>query len=525
MLSRRDLLEGGLAGLFLLILNRASLATDTDDVFPQGVASGDPTQKGIILWTRINPALHTRLSRDLTLEVAEDMEFKRVLIKGRIEASRIRDEKDFTVRVNLEGRLAPGRVYYYRFMYAHVPSMVGRFKTLPEKAEDISLAFVTCQSYPDGYYTAYRHIAEEDILLVVHLGDFIYERIYGRPRVPGRDLSLPSGQEVVQSLEDYQYLYRTYLSDPDIKLARAMHSFVNAWDDHEFINDYYYDYSLEMWRGSYPFEGREQMLNLRLAAIRAWLEYVPSRARTDLSNTDTLKWIRVYRDFDLGGLAHLLITDERSYRDRQPCDKRYGAFGCSEQYRTSMLGNEQLRWFLSKLEEGNYPWKVWANEVQFSQGKTDGKFGSLDAWDGYAGERQRILNFLRDRGQRNLLILTGDRHASLVAELPDSYEKLKEVLGAEFMTPAISSVNSSETGRWIRDWPQYSSIEERERAEVSQNPWIKHLNMKNWGYSVLRITKERAQCTIYTVNKYRKDSEREVDVEFVYAYGRLEKEA
>ncbi|MFN4013027.1 MAG: alkaline phosphatase D family protein, partial [Aquificaceae bacterium] len=264
---------------------------------------------------------------------------------------------------------------------------------------------------------------------------------------------------------------------------------------------------------------------LRLASIRAWLEYIPARVSTNLSNRDPLMWIRIYRDFNLGGLAHLIITDERSYRDKQPCGKRYGAPGCPEQQKTTMLGDQQLKWFKGKLKEGSYPWKVWANSVQFAKSLTDGRFGSLDAWDGYAGERQKILDFLKANKMKNLLALSGDRHATLVAEIPDSYEEPKEVLGAEFMTPALSSVNSFEMGWWKRDWPQYASIEERERAEVEQNPWIKHLNMRNWGYGLLSLTHQRAQCIIYTVNKYKKEAQKEMDAKFSYEYGILKREA
>ncbi|MFN4319410.1 MAG: alkaline phosphatase D family protein [Aquificaceae bacterium] len=379
MLTRREFLEGSIAGALLLSFNSLTFATDTEEVFPQGIASGDPTQRGFILWTRINPKVHAKMNKDLILQIAEDMDFKRVLMSGRVDGQRIRREEDYTLRIDLKDGFETGKTYYYRFIYADVPSMVGRVKTLPEKAQEISLAFVVCQGYADGYYTAYRHIAQEEVQLVLHLGDFIYERIYGRPRVPGRDLNLPSGQNIVQDLEDYRYLYRTYLLDPDLKLARATHPFVNTWDDHEFINDYYYDYSYEVWRGSYPSQARERLLQLRLASIRAWLEYIPARVSTNFSNRDPLMWIRIYRDFNLGGLAHLIITDERSYRDKQPCGKRYGAPGCPEQQKTTMLGDQQLRWFKSKLKEGSYPWKVWANSVQLAKSLTDGREG-LALW-------------------------------------------------------------------------------------------------------------------------------------------------
>ena len=527
MLSRREFLELSGATLLLLYTNQLSFATNTEEVFPQGVASGDPTQTGAVLWTRVNPQVHRKFQKDLILQISEDPEFKKVFT-GKIPASSINESDDFTVRIDLDGRLMPGKTYYYRFIYADVPSMRGRFKTLPERSEELSVGFVVCQNYPDGYYTAYRHLAEEDLQLVVHLGDFIYEKIYGLPRVQERGLSLPSGQRVCVNLEDYRYLYRTYLSDPDFRLARAMHPFVCTWDDHEFLNDYFYDYEREVW--GYFVEGhpvgrdRIKILRLRQEAVKAWLEYIPSRVKVDMSNRDPLKWITIYRDFDLGKLGHLIVLDERSYRDRPPCRGRYGVEGCPEQEKTSMLGKEQLRWFMKKLSQEGFRWKVVANEVQFSRSQTDGKFGSLDAWDGYAGERRKIIELMKEKGMKNLIMLTGDRHASLVAEIPDSYEKPSQVLGVEFMTPAISSINAREGGWWKRNWPHYNSLEEFQKAEMTQNPWIKHINSIDcWGYSVLTLRGDRAECTIYSVNKYRKDAEKVVDASFVYRNGVLEK--
>lgn len=525
MLTRREFLEGVIAGLVLLELNSLSFASDTEEVFPQGIASGDPTQTGAMLWARVNPTVHKRFNKDLFLQISEDIEFKKPFT-GRLPAEAINEKDDFTVRIDLDGRLQPGKTYYYRFIYADVPSMVGRFKTLPESAEEFSFAFVVCQNYPDGYYTAYKYLAQEDLHFVVHLGDFIYEKIYGRARVPGRDLSLPSGQDIVMNLEDYRYLYRTYLSDPDLRLARAMHPFINTWDDHEFLNDYYYNHFRETWGyfSKHPYENqREKILRLRQEAIKAWLEYIPARVKTDMRNRDPLMWITLYRDFNLGGLGHLIVTDLRSYRDRQPCRGRYGVEGCPEQNKTSMLGADQKRWFFSKLREGNYRWKVWASSVQFSRSQTDGKFGSLDAWDGYAGERSQILSFLKERGMNNLIAITGDRHASLVAEIPESYERPEKLLGVEFMTPAVSSINAREGGWWRRNW-NYASLEEFQQAEMKQNPWIRHINSIDcWGYSVLRLTKDSAVCTIYSVDKYRKDSEKRIDAQFTYANGRLER--
>lgn len=525
MLSRRELIEGGLAGLLLMYLNSLTFASDTEEVFPQGVASADPTQTGAVLWTRLNPQVHSKLGRDLQLQLSTYPDFRSAQTL-RIAADRLHSGNDFTVSLNIEN-LQPGKTFYYRFIYADVISMVGRFRTLPEKAEDFSLAFVVCQNYPDGYYTAYRHLAQEELDLVVHLGDLIYEKLYPVVRIPERRLSLPSGEDIAVSLEDYRYLYRTYLTDRDFRLARAMHPFVCTWDDHEFLNDYYYDYHTQSWGyfTRHPFgSNKEKILELRRSSIKAWFEYVPSRAAVDLLNPDPLKWVTLYRDFDLGRLGHLIVTDLRSYRERQPCGVRFGSAGCEERWKTSMLGKEQKEWFLKKLGQTGYRWKLWASSVQLSQSQTDGKFASLDAWDGYAGERQSILDFLNAKGSTNLLVLSGDKHASLAAEIPDRYDKPYKVLGAEFITPALSSVNAMEGGWWKRDWSHYTSLQELQKAEIAQNPWIKYINSIDcWGYSLLKLSHKSAECIVYSVDKYSQEADKKVDARFFYREGALER--
>lgn len=524
MLTRRELIKVGSATLLLLYLNQLALGQDAEEVFPQGVASGDPSQRGVVLWTRVNPKVHARKRKDLLLQLSEDPSFRK-FSTFRVPASSIGPHRDYTVRIDLQGRLSPGTVYYYRFVYAGVKSIVGRFSTLPQRARELTLGFVVCQNYSDGYYTAYKHLAQEELHLVVHLGDFIYEKIYGPPRVPGRAVGLPSGERVCINIEDYRHLYKVYLSDPNLKLARALHPFVHTWDDHEFLNDCYYDHQRGVWGyfvEAHPVgNDRQRILQLRQDAIRAWVEYVPARVQLNPKDPDPLRWIRLYRDFDLGGLAHLIVLDERSYRERPPCQGRFGVEGCPEQHKTSMLGKEQFRWFKDKLLEGEHGWKVVANSVQFSRSLVDGKFGSLDAWEGYAGERQAILDLISKGGRKNLLLLSGDRHAAMVAEVPDSYDRPSRVLGAEFLTPALSSINALEGGWWKRSWPQYATLEDYERAETSQNPWIKYLNMRTWGYSLIKLSPDRVETTLLSVNKYDEEAQKRVMARFEYSQGEL----
>jgi alkaline phosphatase D len=519
LLSRREFISLSLSTLYLLTHNLEVLASDAVEIFDLGIASGDPTQDGIVLWTRINPNIHSKLNKDLILEISQSPEMKESSVI-KIPGDKIIKERDYTIRLTIDN-LKPGQTYYYRFTYADVPSMIGRFKTLPVgDVENYKVGFVTCQNYADGYYTAYRHLANEDIGFILHLGDQIYERIYGKPRVPGRDLAFPSGHSIALDLEDYKYLYTTYLSDKDYQLARAMHPFIYIWDDHEYANDYSFDYEKGFYKlPKHPFENdREKVLNLRKAAILAWYFYTPSRAKLNLNAQNPLKWIAIYRDFKIGELAHLICLDERSYRTPQPCDKRYVSAGCEDQYKTSILGENQKFWFYEKLKQGN-SWKIVANEVQFVQGKINGLYGSLDAWDGYIKERQEIIEFLNKNNINKFVALTGDRHAGLVAEIPTEFkENYEKIVGVEFMTPAISSISAAEANWWqdygVKDADEYAQL------EIKQNPWTKYLSHRVWGYSILDIDKSSAKCQIVSVDKYKKDSDKEIAATYQYIPGK-----
>ena len=530
MITRRELLKIlGLSSVYIITYPLFA-NEDTMEVFPSGVASGDPTQNSIIIWTRINPQIHQKMKKTLKLYLLSDLQgdpdkaLKQALIKEfNIDPDKITPDNDYTVRLRLSS-LMPGRQYFYMFEYAGV-KRIGRFKTLPTKSSEVSFAFVTCQNYEDGYYPAFKHIANEDIQFVLHLGDAIYERVYG-VKVPGRELYLPSGNKFAISLDDYRYLYKTYLSDQNYQLARSMHPFIYIWDDHEFVNDYYYDYSKESYNSpSLPKnlrENKEAISKLRKASIKAWYEYIPANVEFNFDNPIPKNWIKIYRDFKIDGLIHLICTDERSYRESQ-CPIRFQSPGCETQQTHTMLGKEQLSWFLDKLKEGNYTWKVWANEVQFVSSKIDGLYGSTDAWDGYVGERQKIIDFLSEN-EINVVVLTGDRHSFLSAEIPNKFDNnYTKVLGVEFMTGAISSINASEAGWWKRDLPKYETIDEYTQAELSQNPWEKFLNSKTWGYSILTLNSNIAQCTFYSVNKYKQNAEKEVLARFKYDKTKLEK--
>ncbi|MEN3033777.1 MAG: alkaline phosphatase D family protein [Aquificaceae bacterium] len=504
MLSRRELLA--LVGSSELIGDFKYIGIHSGEVFPEGVASADPTTSSIILWTRIRPQVHQSFQKPLKLYLLEQG-FKN-LKEYTIPASSITPTNDYCVKLEVKN-LKPGTQYIYIFEYDSY-KRIGKFKTLPENPSSMKIAFVSCQNFEDGYYPAYYHIAMEELDFVLHLGDVIYEALY-KPKVKERTITLPSGSRSAISFEDYRHLYLTYLSDPNFQLARASHAFIHTIDDHEFYNDYYFDYSRGFWVSpSFPPEvssDKELALALWQYAFKCFKDYIPSRIKFSINSPNPLDWLLLYRDFRAGNFMHLIVTDNRTYRQSQ-CQIRFQSPGCESQQYHTLLGQTQKEWFLKKLTSKDATWKVWANSVQFSESIMDGLYASTDAWSGYLKERDEILNALASNNISNLIILTGDRHAFVASEVQKKFGKDETPLGAEFVTGAISSINASE-GLWFkRSFPNLKDALDYERFELSSNPWYRYVNHTGWGYGLLTLTKSHAKVQFYLVNKYKPHSSR-----------------
>ena len=326
------------------------------DLYPEGVASGDPAHDSVILWTR-RPSESGDTAR-LRLEVAEDVAFRRVVATAPATVSAA---SDWTCRV-LVGGLRPARVYWYRFTDAEGNgSRIGRTLTAP--AEDdprpIKFAFVSCQNINEGYSHAWRRMIFEDerapsaeqLGFVLHLGDFIYEVVQYPEEIATRyDRTIVEIVRLAESikvgnfhlpvtLEGYRSIYRAYLRDPDIQDARARWPFVAIWDNHEF--------SWQGWQSMLkggPIERPAQ--TLKVAANQAWFEYQPARISKPSPGLDRIDPPAVVdaplADFDENGLSHepnnlaaigsltayralrygahldLMITDQYSYKMQHP---------------------------------------------------------------------------------------------------------------------------------------------------------------------------------------------------------------
>ncbi len=462
------------------------------ELFPQSVASGDVSLNSAIIWTRTSND-----PSPLVWQVAKDQNFKEILIQDVITPS---PDTDFCVKVKVQN-LQPGRRYYYRFIKDNLSSPTGTFKTIPENPDRIKFAFVSCQDYSNGFYSAWYHLSQEDLDFVVHLGDYIYETV-GEPTFQYAQMRKIELNEkgVALYLNDYRKLYKIYRSDRYLQMAHEKFPFYIIWDDHEFANDSFQTGSPD--NGKDIFGGIDQPQRRREAS-RAWWEYMPADIFFDPKEEDPKKQIRIYRSFNFGSLSKLILTDERLYRSPHPCGEgalgqRYAAF-CEDIEKASMLGDEQLDWFLKELSsEEDIIWKIHGNEVCISRmilGKNS--FLNLDQWDGYSGERRKILNYIAQNKTkvRNYLVITGDLHTYVAGNLYDDFDSPKDNVGVEF---AGTSITSSNLGSLLR--VDEKTLEEIENKLLEFNKNMIFFNSHYHGYATCELTKDEAIIEFWRVS-------------------------
>lgn len=299
-ISRRQALQAlGLAagGAALPFTARGS-----EHAFRHGVASGDPLADRVIIWTRLTPSASSEGDLELRWEMARDSDFRNIVRDGRAATG---PGRDYTVKLDVTG-LEPGETYYYRFRHGEVMSPVGRTHTLPrDGAESVKLAVVSCANYPQGHFNVYHDIAaRDDIHAVLHLGDYFYEYAEGGYANPvalqllGHNVEPP--HELI-TLEDYRTRYALYRTEPGLQAVHAAHPMIAVWDDHESANDSWQTGAQNHNAGEGDWETR------KAASIRAWREWLPVR------DTDEADPTRIFRHFDFGGLADVMMLDTRLY--------------------------------------------------------------------------------------------------------------------------------------------------------------------------------------------------------------------
>lgn len=499
-ISRRELIQKSLFGFGALSLSVGFTGcNDSSDQesstlkvnFEHGVASGDPLKDRVILWTRLTPN-DSSARLQVTWQIALDDQFKQIVKTDKVTTAA---SQDFTVKVDATG-LIPDQSYFYRFIFGDKISPVGRTKTLPTSTSKVSFAVCSCSNYPAGYFYVYREMAKQNVDVIIHLGDYIYE--YGatgyateEAKELGRTLPADNDKEIIK-LDDYRKRYALYREDLDLQAAHQRHPFIVIWDDHELANDTWREGAENHTEETPQAKNEGKFLERKLAALQAYFEWMPIRPVDD-------QHTKIYRQFDFGSLVQLTMLDTRIIaRDEQLDYANYmTATGLdiakfqadlTNPART-LMGYTQRDWLLGKLQQSTATWNVLGQQILMTKmlvpaellfalaeitsgnpsDETLEKMNAqiaelitlkirlqkgdptltaqekarvltvapynLDAWDGYFAEREILYGTLAQL-KKKVVVLAGDTHNAWSSNL---YSKDGAFVGVELATSSVSS--------------------------------------------------------------------------------------
>jgi alkaline phosphatase D len=482
--SRRTVLQG-IVGVAAASVSRIGAAQAKFKEFPfsLGVAAGDPAPDGFVLWTRLAPMpLKARggMSRKpipVRFDIATDPQMTAIVRTG-TATSHI--ETAHALHVEVDG-LEPGRDYFYRFRAGDADSAVGRARTLPAPnaaVDRIKFASAGCQQWEGGYYTAWRHIADENLDFVIHYGDYIYEGAHRAADGNNKPLprTLPEDFKACITLTDYRRRYGLYKSDPDLQTAHASCPFYSSYDDHEVANNWAGDTDA---RNTPP----EDFLFRRAAAFQAWYEHMPVRRGLMPRGPD----LRSYRAVRIGKLADIAILDTRQFRTKQPCgDGIKPSCPEAEISTRTMMGTPQEHWLADHLKHATGMWQVLAQQVMFGRlnwraflkhGEAIAHAENMDKWDSAPAARERILAMYA-ANKKMPVVLSGDAHKAFAMEI-EREKPRRSPAGVEFLATSISSggdgaIDAPSTQPLYADNPHlkfFANLRGYTRHTVSAKEW------------------------------------------------------
>lgn len=507
-IDRRLLLKTATLGLGALALPGGALAAMQAALTPgfsHGVASGEPSQRSVLLWTRfVSKALESKLRAEVWAEGAPNK-----IVAG--DEVRAMANRDRIAKITVKG-LKPNTRYNYRFIAPDgTKSPIGRTKTLPEgEVANYRMAVFSCSNMPFGYFNAYAHAnAVDDFDLVLHLGDYLYE--YQRGYYPlakdavAERLIEPAGEMV--ALADYRLRYASYRADPDLQKLHAMHPMIAMWDDHEFTNDAYA-------AGAQNHQANEGDWGERkIAAERAYREWMPVSDRIG-----DAYWSK----YAIGNLAEIQLTESRvSARSKQSSIgdpkgdaneimRQLKAFhdGALQDADRTMLGERQEHWLAKRFAAPNKRWNIWAQQTivgalvqpqgmenwlapdsppfvkdRVMRGALAAQAGipsNMDAWDGYPAARAKALSAAQ-AGNADLIVLTGDTHNAWAFDLAHD----GKAAGVEFAGHSVTSpgLESSFTG---------TDNATLSKALARANPGLIWADAGRRGYMAVELTPDKA---------------------------------
>lgn len=533
--TRRDFVQGIAASTALLafpgpikaapaILKgiRGDDAFFNDALFPLGVASGDPSPHSVVLWSRLAPEPLDgggMSDRPMLVQwtVALDEGMAKIIREGIVMATAANGH---AVHVEVHG-LPSNQWFYYRFTALGQHTRVGRTRTFPgerDRVDQMRFGLASCQNFKDGFYTAWRDMAGQNLDFVIHVGDYIYENgPAADPIAEGRNHKGPE----IFSVEDYRNRYALYRLDPDLQDAHARFPFLLTWDDHEVDNNY---------AGLIPEQDSptqdEAFRERRRAAYWVYRETMPLGSSSRLVRQGNR--LRLFRRIGFGDLASIHLLDTRQFRTDQPAADGFGStdpditpaeawlleqvFGEKLFDRdgilapaATLLGPRQEAWLIQGLKTSRAHWNILAQQVMLTRWnlvetarltvagqvppevKTalaglDNIF-NMDAWDGYQQARRRLFRLLARLRPNNPMVLSGDIHSAWGANLLENFDDpLSDTLATEFVCTSISSTFASLDPR---------PVDAAVRPGLADNPHIEYFNGLFRGYCLCEVDRER----------------------------------
>ncbi|WP_341218507.1 alkaline phosphatase D family protein [Neptunomonas phycophila] len=530
--SRRDFLRISAYGFGAAVISTGLMGCNSDSnniavSFAHGVASGDPLADKVIIWTRITPRDADVERVTVHWEVSTDSDFADLIHQGSTTTS---IDRDFTVKVDIQN-LSPDTRYYYRFICNDKISPEGVMKTLPVGSIDrVKMAVFSCANYPAGFFHAYAEAASrKDIDVAVHLGDYLYEYPMGGyatedAQAIGRALPDDNNTELF-SLADYRKRYGLYRTDSDLQKLHQSLPFIAVWDDHEIAND--------TWKNGAEnhSETEGDFTERKLAALQAYFEWIPVRPASE-DDEET-----IYRQFVFGDLVSLYMLDTRVIGRDEPLDyANYldpitGAMNTaqfiadlSDPNRT-LMGADQLLWLQQSMATSTARWDVLGQQVLIGRMnipaallsdftrleeivsikiRMDGSDPTvtdeeallvttvipynLDAWDGYAYERELVMQMAQAL-DKNLVVLSGDTHNAWASDLIDDSGN---AVGVEFATSSVSSPGL-ETYLGL-EGADDATLKQVELSFVTLINGLSYMNISQRGFMVVSFTQDEATC-------------------------------
>ena len=540
-MRRRDLLKATVITAAAAAVPSFFGCTDTEavalTVFPLGVASGDPREASVVLWTRVEPGAAEL--EDVRYELALDGGFRSVVAQG---TTRVGAASDFTLRVKVTG-LSPDTRYHFRFHARKVASTVGQTKTAAAAGADVPVrfAFATCQDLVGRYFHSWKVLADETppVDFVLFLGDYIYETTAtANARIPTADrrLNLPDGMPLgataedgraAVTLADFRAAYRQYRADPDLRRAHALFPFIAVWDDHEFGNDCWQDHT-NHFDGK---QGDEQNRASREAATQAFYEYLPVDPERDPA-APFPQDLTLFRSLRFGKHLELFVTDQRYYRSDHvipegPADPSVGKYGQNTILGSrsfvlkdgfdpkealanpTMLGIPQREWLIREVKASDATWKAIGSQTMVAQLLIDLRqepsvgasfrqrfYLKVDQWDGYRSERRAILEALG--AVTGVVWLSGDLHATYAAELRPDFDAPGPATAVEYLVPGISAVALQEqleialkTDPILGALGLAPVVRRADEVVRAANPHLKYAKNKIYGVATVDVDRDR----------------------------------